>query len=97
MYGQMNISTSEAGKPEGVLIRAVEPVLDTGKFKIQKQPFGESAPRQQNSKFPKWRFLLKNTNFGKRDNNFLGNNNFYFNFLPKVCCYVATDFGKERE
>lgn len=35
MYWQMNISTCEAGKPECVLIRAIEPVSDNQELKTQ--------------------------------------------------------------
>lgn len=48
MYWQMNISTYKEGKPECVLIRAIEPVIDDKKLKTQNEKFKTTI---QNLKF----------------------------------------------
>jgi DNA-3-methyladenine glycosylase len=52
MYWQLNITTSLSGKPECVLIRALEPVENGQKFKVQKakcslKSFALLSPRQK--------------------------------------------------
>jgi len=58
MYWQLNISTAQKGKPECVLIRAIEPVLDSSKISNFQFPISNKI---LNTKFQNYK-LLKLTN-----------------------------------